>query len=342
MVHVPPPAMWTADCCAVLRRPLAELVLRACGTLPDPDRPRVAVVGSRRASPGQLAWGDRLTRWLCEAGAVVVSGGAMGIDASAHEAALRCGGTTIAVLPGGLARPSPSRHAGLYRRIVDQGGLLLSPFADQVSATIPSFHRRNAVIGHLVDALVVVCADGRSGSLHCGRRAQTLGVPLYAVPWAPGTPNSDGSNAILAAAGLAVWRRVDVQSMVAAAMAEPVSVTEEGRQLPLLKGAKAGRGAPSRSRETTTAIDAKRRGRQICATLGGPDGSKLEPPPDSDPGLVAAIGALFDDALASGLSLEEAAQALDRGRGEVAALLLALGMTGQVRKTAGGRYRRTD
>ena len=327
---------------SMLRRPMTHLQLRGCGQLPAGHRPRVAVIGARRASASQLGWADRLTGWLAESGAVIVSGGALGIDAAAHEATLRRGGTTIAVLPGGLRRPSPSGHLGLYRRMVAGGGLLLSPFDDDVVATVPAFHRRNAVICHLVDALVVVCADGRGGSVQCSRRAHGAGVPLYATPWSPGSPNSVGSNRILATVGRAIASEADVQGLLQAIAAGPTDGGLRAPQLPLPGGPAARDGGPSRRRESARTIDAEGRGRQTCAALEVPAGSKLESPPESEAGLVAAISALLDDADADGVSLEEAARALCRERGQVAETLLALGMSGQVRKTAGGRYRRTD
>lgn len=328
------------DPTSLLRQPMANLALRSSGEVPDPSRPRIAVIGSRRATAAQLAAADGLTGWLTEGGAVIVSGGALGVDAAAHEGALRRGGATVAVLPGGLLRPSPQRHRDLYRRVVAHGGLLLSPFDDEANACVPAFHRRNSVICHLVDALVVVCADNRSGSMQCSRRAHDAGVALYAVPWSPGSLNSAGSNGILATAGRAICSRADVRRLLENVAGGAALPPARAQQLPLPGQEEPQRWQATMRRQSAATIDAEGRGRQTCAALGVPGDSKLEPPAESDTDLVAAIGAMLNTAAADGVSLEEAAQALGRPRGLVAETLLALGMSGQIRKTVGGRYRR--
>ncbi len=325
----------------LLRRPMQGVSLRALGRLPFGDMPRVAVIGARRAGPAQLAMARTLAGALCEAGAVVVSGGAIGVGAAAHQGAMDCGGATVAVLPGGLARPSPVRHDQLFADIAERRGMLLSPFADLEPASRASFHARNQLIAHLIDALITVCADPRSGSLHCANRALRAGVPVFAVPWSPGTANSEGSNGLLAGHASAIWHRDGVAALIetlskgtGADGGAGASVTRSSRRQRPSAASTSGGGDGA-------TIDAGRRGRQICAPLEPPRGRAFEPPPGAEPGLVTALDALLAADEALGITLEEAAGALTRPRGEVAAALLALGMSGQIRKGIGGRYRRS-
>src|SRR5262249_26427301 len=129
-------------------------------------RPIVAIVGSRGASGRGLVLARGLAAALAERGAVIVSGGAIGIDAAAHEGA---GGRTVAVLATGLDRPYPARHAGLFAAIVAAGGALASPFPDGTDVRRWQFLRRNEVIAEMAEATIVVEARARSGALHTAR-----------------------------------------------------------------------------------------------------------------------------------------------------------------------------
>ena len=173
----PPPVLWA------LGRP--ELLSA---------RASVAVVGARIASAG----GQRLARGLAlglgEAGVVVVSGMARGIDAAAHEGALPTG--TVAVLGGGIDDVYPPEHADLYRRIAEAGCVLSeSPVGARAQAR--DFPRRNRLIAGLCQAVVVVEAELRSGSLITARLAAEQGREVFAVPGSPLDPRSRGVNDLL-------------------------------------------------------------------------------------------------------------------------------------------------
>jgi predicted Rossmann fold nucleotide-binding protein DprA/Smf involved in DNA uptake len=264
----------------------------------------------------------------------------MGVDAAAHVGALDWGGRTIAVLPGGLDRPSPARHGPLYETIAGSGGLLLSRFSDDAQASRASFHQRNQVIASLVDALITVCADTRSGSLHCSRRAWQAGVPIFAVPWSAGTANSEGSNGMLAGPCRAIWHRAGAHDLVAGLIVGHLTPALDSTQLPHLAWPGRRARSPAKGRAETATIDAERLGRQTCAPLDPPRWRAFEPPQGSDRGLVMALDAALSANEAVGITLEEAARLSGRPRGNVAAALLALGMSGQVRRGIGGRYRR--
>ncbi|HUG55878.1 MAG TPA: DNA-processing protein DprA [Candidatus Limnocylindrales bacterium] len=184
--------------------------LRALPRPPDPlwlsgevqwDRPTVAIVGTRRMS----SYGERVAREIAgaaaEAGAVVVSGLAQGIDATAHAAALERGGATVAVLGEGLdafTAGVPSRRRALGEAIV-RSGALASQYAPDHPASRWSFARRNATIAALGDATVIVEAGEVSGALITAAEARGLGRPVFAVPGPLGARTSRGTNALIVA-----------------------------------------------------------------------------------------------------------------------------------------------
>lgn len=162
-------------------RPLALWML---GTAPlETLLPRsVAVVGTRAPS----GYGEYVTRWfaqdLAAADFTVVSGGAYGIDALAHRFALGAGAPTVAFVAGGVDRPYPSGHAGLFRRIVETGGAIVSEYPP---GTVPAKHRflkRNRLVAGLTRAVVVVEAGMRSGTRNTANWGRRRTQPVLAVP----------------------------------------------------------------------------------------------------------------------------------------------------------------
>jgi DNA processing protein len=156
----------------------------------------VAVVGSRRACEPALRLARDLASALARAGAVVVSGGAVGIDAAAHEGALSAG-RTWAVAGTGHAHCFPAEHASLYERIGEGPGAMIWPFAPEFRHRT-GFLTRNHVLVALSDAVVVVQAGERSGALHAASCAKDAGKPLWVVPAAPWMNDFAGSRWLLA------------------------------------------------------------------------------------------------------------------------------------------------
>jgi DNA processing protein len=177
-----------------------------------PDRPlAVAIVGSRAAERDALDAAFRLGREVAAAGGLVVSGGALGVDGAAHRGALDAGGPTVAVLGCGVDVVYPLRHARLFDAMVAAGGGLASPFADGTPPRPGHFVRRNAIIAGLADAVLVIAARGRSGSLSTARAAAALGRPVCAVP------GTDGCAALLAAGAALAESAADVAAAIAGA-----------------------------------------------------------------------------------------------------------------------------
>lgn len=161
----------------------APRILFVRGALPS--SPMVAIVGSRSATPADLDAAQTLAAELVASGFAILSGGAIGVDAAAHQGALDHGGSTVAVLGSGLDQLYPPRHLQLFGAISEQGALI-SPFAPGEPPRAWHFARRNQIIAAWADAVVVIAAGVRSGALNTARHARLLEVPLLARPGSAG------------------------------------------------------------------------------------------------------------------------------------------------------------
>ncbi|HVR28785.1 MAG TPA: DNA-processing protein DprA [Thermoanaerobaculia bacterium] len=162
-----------------------------------PDRPAIAIVGSRAADPYGLEATALFAAALAGAGLTVVSGFARGIDAAAHRAATRDpSGRTVAVLGCGLDVDYPRGSARL-RRHVERQGAILSEFPPGTPALAPHFPIRNRIIAALGFACLVVQAAPRSGSLITARYAVELGRDLWVVPGRIFDRRSAGANCLI-------------------------------------------------------------------------------------------------------------------------------------------------
>jgi DNA processing protein len=141
----------------------------------------VAIVGSRAATGYGQHVAIELAATLAEKRVGIVSGGAYGIDASAHRGALTTGGDTVAVLAGGLAFGYPQGNSGLFDAVAGQG-VLVSECPPDAAPTRPGFLVRNRIITALSRGTVVVEAALRSGALNSARHARELCRPVMAVP----------------------------------------------------------------------------------------------------------------------------------------------------------------
>ena len=159
--------------------------LHVRGILRDCER-SVAIVGSRAACSASVARAGELAHAWAARGHLIVSGGAVGVDAAAHRGALEAG-LTWAVLGSGVDVPYPIRNAMLFDQIVEHGGAVVSPYELGAAPIAWQFVRRNAIIAACADAVVVVAADTDSGSLHTARAATSLGRRVLAVPGTRGT-----------------------------------------------------------------------------------------------------------------------------------------------------------
>jgi DNA processing protein len=189
--------------------------LRVRGSLPRLDA-AVAIVGTRFADDEGLDLARRLGRELAEAGRVVVSGGARGIDAAAHRGALDAGGRTVVVLGGGLAVPYPPEHGALFDAVVEAGGALVSEAPDHAAPHRGRFLHRNRLVAALGATLVVVQAPARSGALSTAAWARRLGRDVAACPASPADPRGAGCLTLLRQGARICTSAADVLSTVPA------------------------------------------------------------------------------------------------------------------------------
>jgi DNA processing protein len=186
----------------------APPVLAVLGSPEALAQPAVAMVGSRNASANGRRFAELLAQQLAEAGLLVVSGMARGIDAAAHAGALR-GGRTVACVAGGLDQPYPPEHAELQARIAAHGAVI----SEQPLGTAPQarhFPRRNRLIAGLALGVVVVEAAVRSGSLITARLAQESGREVFAVPGSPLDARCRGANDLIRQGAHLVEEAADV------------------------------------------------------------------------------------------------------------------------------------
>jgi DNA processing protein len=166
-----------------------------------PRRPTVAIVGARRATP----YGTGVASWLsaaaADAGCLVVSGGAVGIDAAAHAAALHVDGGTAVVIGCGHRVRYPRPHAiggGLFDRVLGSGGWIVSELLPDVPPHPGNVLARNRIVAGLADAVVVVEGGPRSGSLRTAAVAAERGTQVLAVPGDVRAPGSAAPHRLLA------------------------------------------------------------------------------------------------------------------------------------------------
>lgn len=158
----------------------------------------VAIVGTRRASGYGLSVATEISHDLADAGVVIVSGLALGIDGAAHRGAVEVGGRSIAVLPSPIDRIYPPRHRTLATRLLAQNGALVSEIPTGGSVGRPDFARRNRLIAGLAEAVVVVEAHDRSGALLTVAAAGAIGREVHAVPGPITAMASRGCNRLIA------------------------------------------------------------------------------------------------------------------------------------------------
>lgn len=165
-------------------------VLACVGLLPDLSR-AIAIVGTRACDVHAFEHTRQLARELAQAGYVIVSGGAVGIDTAAHLGALDVGAPTVAVLATGLQRPFPSSNHGLFEKIVERGALVCE-HPEQVDGQAGRFLARNRIVAALAEAVVVTQAPFGSGALSTAAHAERLNRPIFGVPHAPWDPRGQG------------------------------------------------------------------------------------------------------------------------------------------------------
>lgn len=173
-------------------------------------RPCLTVVGSRKVSAYGQAVTMQLVGDVARAGAIIISGLAIGVDSIAHKAAMDVGGLTIAVMPCGLDRIYPASHTNLAKRILAQGGALVSEYPPGSVAYKYNFVARNRLASGLGDAVLITEAGAKSGTLHTAAFALEQGKDVLVVPGNITSPTSVGTNQLLKTGATPVTSSADI------------------------------------------------------------------------------------------------------------------------------------
>lgn len=287
--------------------PPPVLFLRGNTTLLQ--RPAVAVVGSRHATPQALRIARDFGEAISEQEIAVVSGMAAGIDAAAHQGALAGAGGTIAVWGTGIDRIYPPANKNLAYQIAERG-LIVSEFPLDTRPLAGNFPRRNRIIAALAQAVLVVEAAPESGSLITARLAAEMGREVMAVPGSIDNPHSKGCHKLIKEGAKLVECLDDI--------------LQECPQL--LQKAPLSSYSIYKERNESSAADAT----EPLQTAERPSETMDESGKDE---LLAAMGydPVHPDSLAQSLGLPAA---------DVYARLLELELDGQIAAMTGGRYQR--
>lgn len=165
------------------------------GNLASP--PRIAIVGTRRASPEGKKLAHRVAYELASQNWCIVSGLAFGIDASAHQGACAAHGITWAVLAHGLDTINPRNHTALAEEILTTHGCLLSEYPAKTPPLPHQFLARNRIISGVSNALIVIEAPRASGSLATARAAAQQGIPVFVFPGPTSSSLYEGSHELI-------------------------------------------------------------------------------------------------------------------------------------------------
>jgi DNA processing protein len=299
----------------------APPVLALAGREEALQQPAVAIVGSRNASAAGLTFADRLTRGLGQAGYVVVSGLARGIDQRVHAASLATG--AIGVLAGGHAKPYPSEAAPLIARMVEFGAVV-SEMPIEWEPRGRDFPRRNRIVSGLAFGTVVVEAARGSGSLITAKFALDQNRLVFAVPGSPLDPRAEGTNDLLKQGAMICTNADDVLTALEPARSGDFFASlEEGGDDEPLWGEQSLFGADPGATPRSCPGD----------ELDGARGGANQPAGDGD-GARDRIMALLGP---SPVSLDELARAAEASTREVRVTLIELELAGRVEFSGGNR-----
>lgn len=174
------------------------------GKLPDDERPAIAIVGARNCSHYGANMAKEYARFLGKAGVQIISGLARGIDTWAHEGALSVDAHTFGVMGCGVDICYPASNRKLFEKMKEQGGVL-SEFPPGSPPLAYHFPQRNRVISGLSDAVLIIEAKEKSGSLITADYALEQGKTVFALPGRVGDLLSEGCNRLIYQGAIPAW-----------------------------------------------------------------------------------------------------------------------------------------
>ncbi len=288
------------------------------------QQPAIAIVGSRNASAAGMAFADRIARGLGQAGYVVVSGLARGIDMRAHLASLETG--AIGVLAGGHARPYPPEAVPLIPRIAEHGAVV-SEMPIEWEPRGRDFPRRNRIVSGLALGVVVVEAARGSGSLITAKFALEQNREVFAAPGSPLDPRAEGANDLLREGAHICARIEDVLAVI-----DPVRERDPFADFREDMGAPDDPGELMWAEQPWFGVDPEgapraRRGEEVD------EGAAAR----FDLGEEATVRRIEDLLGPSPISLDELARAAELDIGRVRMAVVVLDLAGRIEYSGGGR-----
>lgn len=171
---------------------------------------KVAIVGTRKATTNGLRIAREFAKTISEQQVAIVSGLALGIDGAAHEGALDVNGITIAVLARGLDEVYPRQHEQLAKKIITQGGTLISEYPIGMPPLPHMFLERNRIVAGLCEAIVIIEAPKRSGTLATARFAVEQNREVFVIPGPIHAPQYEGSHELIKSGARLITRPEEV------------------------------------------------------------------------------------------------------------------------------------
>ncbi len=157
----------------------------------------LSVVGSRRLTSYGKEAAEQIVSQIAASGITIVSGFMYGGDAAAHQAAVKVGGRTIAVMPCGIDLIHPEHQAELYQEILDNQGLIMSEYKGEMKPALWSYPQRNRIVAGLSQALLVIEAGAKSGTLITANYAKKFKRKIFALPGPITGSVSKGTNLLI-------------------------------------------------------------------------------------------------------------------------------------------------
>ncbi len=296
---------------ALLQLPDPPSLIYVRGRLELLNRPALAIVGSRNASPQGAANAEAFAAALAREGFAIVSGLALGIDAAAHRGALHAGADTIAIIGTGADRIYPARNRELALEIAKKG-VIVSEFPLGTPAVAANFPRRNRIISGLAQGALVIEAAIESGSLITARLAAEQGKEVFAIPGSIHSPLARGCHHLIRQGAKLVETAQDILEEL---RGPDYSRSEKGGIPPLFSS--------STSRTATNSLNISSREEQEKGETAEGEAGQLLSHVGHDPCTLDEL------VIRSGFPADR-----------LAALLLQLELNGHVASLPGGRYQR--
>ncbi len=211
--------------------PWPPLALYVRGTLPTFEKPAVAIVGTRKATPIGLTTAEQFARELAGRGLPIISGLALGMDAAAHRGTLEARGVAVAVLASSVGYITPRTNAQLGEQILKNGGAIISEYPLGTESIPRLFLERNRIVSGLSKGVLVIEAPKRSGTLATARFAIEQNRDLFVVPGAITNPNYEGSHDLIKQGAQLVTTSADILATLGLETGDESLATQ---QLPFL------------------------------------------------------------------------------------------------------------